>query len=113
MDISQPFSDGRFSPDADQTWLSAFGHRRGVHGWWWPALAGVALALSPFGAVDALWGPIIGWGSHLFPADWFFGKALTSDYPATLGPAAYVLACLVSVGVFSAILLFRYRRIAA
>lgn len=45
--------------------------------------------------------------------DWFFGKALTSDYPATLGAAAYVLACLVSVGVFSAILLFRYRRIAA
>ena len=72
--LAQPFSAGRFSPDADQTWLKAAGHRRGVHGWWWPALAGLALVLSGFGTVYALWGPIIGWGSHLFPADWFFGK---------------------------------------
>ena len=46
-------------------------------------------------------------------SDWFFGQTLTSDFPATLGPDAYVLACLVSVAAFTAILLFRYRRIAA
>jgi hypothetical protein len=73
--LAQPFSAGRLSPDADQTWLRRFGHRRGVHGWWWPALAATVLALSPLAGAYALWGPIIGWGSHLFPADWCFGKA--------------------------------------
>jgi hypothetical protein len=72
--LAVPFSAGRLSPDADQTWLSAFGHRRGVHGWWWPALAGLALWLSPLGGVYAAWGPVIGWSSHLVPADWCFGQ---------------------------------------
>ncbi len=45
--------------------------------------------------------------------DWFFGKALGADYPATLGADTYVVACIASVAVFSAILLFRYRRMAA
>jgi ABC-2 type transport system permease protein len=46
--------------------------------------------------------------------DWFFGRSLSArDFPGTLGPDVYVLACLVSVLIFTAILLFRYRRIAA
>lgn len=72
---SQPFSAGRLSPDADQTWLKFLSHRRGVHGWWWPALAALLLGMSPLGVIYAAWGPIIGWSSHLFPADWIFGKA--------------------------------------
>lgn len=71
---AQPFAAGRLSPDADHTWLSAFKHRRGAHGWWWPALAAWGLLQTPAGAVYAAWGPIIGWASHLFPADWVFGK---------------------------------------
>jgi len=72
--LAQPFSAGRLSPDADHTWLRAFGHRYGVHGWWWPALAAVLLLQTPAAGIYAAWGPIIGWGSHLFPADWAFGK---------------------------------------
>ena len=45
--------------------------------------------------------------------DWFFGQSLSSDFPTTLGSEAYVLACLVSVAVFTAVLVFRYRRIPA
>jgi ABC-2 type transport system permease protein len=46
--------------------------------------------------------------------DWFFGRSLGArGYPSTLGPEAYVLACLASIVLFTAILLFRYRRIAA
>ena len=44
---------------------------------------------------------------------WFFGAPLTAEYPSTLGPDAYLVACVVSVGLFASILLFRYRRIAA
>lgn len=72
--LSQPFSAGRFSPDADQTWLKRAGHRRGVHGWWWPALAALCMIGTPLAGLYWAWGPIIGWTSHLFPADWAFGK---------------------------------------
>ncbi|MGZ6266523.1 MAG: hypothetical protein ACXWN4_06430 [Candidatus Limnocylindrales bacterium] len=44
---------------------------------------------------------------------WFFNRPLNADFPTTLGPEAYLLACVVSVAVFTAILLFRYRRISA
>ena len=44
---------------------------------------------------------------------WFFDIPLTSDYPSTLGAEAYLVACVVSVCLFTAVLLFRYRRIAA
>jgi ABC-2 type transport system permease protein len=51
--------------------------------------------------------------------DWFCGAALQfggsgeSGIPRTLGTDAYVLAVLASVAVFTAVLLFRYRRIPA
>jgi ABC-2 type transport system permease protein len=46
---------------------------------------------------------------------WFFGKPLPEGFgfPDTMGPDAYVLASLASVAVFTAVLLFRYRRMAA
>jgi ABC-2 type transport system permease protein len=46
---------------------------------------------------------------------WFFGRALDTDYgfPATLGSDAYVVSSLAGLAVFTAILLFRYRRMAA
>jgi ABC-2 type transport system permease protein len=45
--------------------------------------------------------------------NWFFGLRLGPEYPATMGADAYVPAALLSVVVFTSILLFRYRRIAA
>lgn len=74
--LAVPFSAGPLSPDADLpgSWLARFGHRHGVHGWWWPALAAWGLLSSPAAAIYAAWGPIIGWTSHLFPADFIFGK---------------------------------------
>jgi ABC-2 type transport system permease protein len=46
--------------------------------------------------------------------DWFFGRSLTArGFPDTLGPDAYVLACIASAALFTGILLFRYRRVAA
>ena len=65
---------GPFSPDADnrkplRRWLE---HRETLHGWGWPVLAGVALAMA--GAPLAAYGPVIGWASHLVPADLIFGK---------------------------------------
>jgi ABC-2 type transport system permease protein len=46
---------------------------------------------------------------------WFFDKALDprQGFPPTLGADAYLLASLGSVVVFTAVLLFRYRRLAA
>jgi ABC-2 type transport system permease protein len=45
--------------------------------------------------------------------DWFFGISPGLEFPGTLGADAYVVASLASIVVFTAILLFRYRRIAA
>ena len=74
--LAVPFSAGRLSPDADlpRGKLHRLGHRRGVHGWWWPGLAGAALVWFGLGGIYSLWGPIIGWSSHL-AADAVFGKA--------------------------------------
>jgi ABC-2 type transport system permease protein len=45
---------------------------------------------------------------------WFFGGKLTPDtYPASVGAESYVLAALASIVLFTAILLLRYRRVAA
>ena len=45
---------------------------------------------------------------------WFFGHALnTETYPTTIGSEAYVVAVVVSCLVFVAVLLVRYRRVAA
>jgi ABC-2 type transport system permease protein len=46
---------------------------------------------------------------------WFFGEVLDPSFgfPSTLGPDAYLLAGLAGAAVFTAILLFRYRRVAA
>jgi hypothetical protein len=88
---------GPFSPDADnrkppgrggrarwyvkvwrwlrRPWLPGLGnleHRETLHGWGWPALAAFILATN--GAPLLAYGPVIGWASHLFPADWMFGK---------------------------------------
>ncbi len=46
--------------------------------------------------------------------DWFFGvDPRGRDFPATLGPEAYVLAVIGLAVVFTGVLLFRYRRIPA
>ena len=45
--------------------------------------------------------------------NWFFGIPLTSEFPSTLGADAYLVACVASVCLFTAVLLFRYRRISA
>ena len=45
--------------------------------------------------------------------NWFFGIPLTSEFPLTLGADAYLVACVASVCLFTAVLLFRYRRISA
>lgn len=45
--------------------------------------------------------------------DWFFGKPLSSALPTTLGSDVYVIASVASVLLFTAVLLFRYRRISA
>jgi hypothetical protein len=88
---------GPFSPDADnrrppgrggrarwyvkvwrwcrRPWLPGFHnleHRETLHGWGWPVLA--ALILATNGAPLLAYGPVIGWFSHLFPADFMFGK---------------------------------------
>jgi hypothetical protein len=65
---------GPFSPDADNRrplnrW---FGHRQSLHWWGWPLLA--ALILAALSAPVAAYGPVIGWASHIVPADWAFGR---------------------------------------
>lgn len=69
------FSAGRFSPDLDarEPARTIFGHRGILHWWGLPAIAAVALCIA--GAPIYLYGPVIGWGSHIFPADYVFGKA--------------------------------------
>lgn len=44
---------------------------------------------------------------------WFFDRRLNPDFPTTIGSEAYLLAILASIALFTAILLLRYRRIAA
>ena len=46
---------------------------------------------------------------------WFFGKTPNPNYgfPSTLGAEAYVLSSLACLTVFTGVLLFRYRRMAA
>jgi ABC-2 type transport system permease protein len=51
--------------------------------------------------------------SLIAASDWFFGRAGNRGLPVTLGTETYVFAAIASVFVFSAILVFRYRRIAA
>ena len=47
-------------------------------------------------------------------AYWFFGKPLDSqDFSGSLTAEAYLVAAIVSVGVMTAVLLFRYRRVPA
>ncbi len=46
-------------------------------------------------------------------SDWFFGVPTPPDFPASLGTDAYVWASLASVLLFTGMLLFRYRRVAA
>ncbi len=46
--------------------------------------------------------------------NWFFGIPLEGlSYPSSLGTDAYVVAVLLSIGVFVSVLAFRYRRVAA
>lgn len=70
--LAVPFSAGQLSPDADQTWLKRFGHRRGVHWWGWPVA--VIVGLLAAGAPFPVLGPALGWLSHLWPYDWLYGK---------------------------------------
>jgi ABC-2 type transport system permease protein len=45
--------------------------------------------------------------------DWFFGVPIPVDFPSSIGAGVYVLAGLVSTLLFTGILVWRYRRIAA
>ena len=45
--------------------------------------------------------------------DWFFGAPIPSDFSSSVGAGAYVLAGFVSMLLFTGILVWRYRRIAA
>lgn len=63
---------GRFSPDADQSWLKVLGHRRLTHE---VAVAGAVVAAAGLaGAPWGVWALVVGWCSHLV-ADFVFGKA--------------------------------------
>jgi ABC-2 type transport system permease protein len=44
---------------------------------------------------------------------WFYGSKLPPGLPLTVDAFTYVLACLASIVLFSAILMFRYRRLSA
>lgn len=44
---------------------------------------------------------------------WFFGSPISTNLPLTLGADAYLSAAIVSVLLFTGILLFRYRRMPA
>jgi hypothetical protein len=69
------FSAGsHLSPDMDGHGIrhEMFGHRGLLHWWGLPAVVAGAMA---WRAVPLLWwGPVIGWSSHIFPADFVFGK---------------------------------------
>jgi ABC-2 type transport system permease protein len=45
--------------------------------------------------------------------DWFFNAPISPGFPSSVGADAYVLASLVSTLLFTGILVWRYRRIAA
>ena len=72
--LAAVFSAGKFSPDADnrEPLRKFFGHRGLLHWWGLPAMALIPLAYvsAPFWA----YGPVLGWSSHIFPADFVFGK---------------------------------------
>lgn len=73
---SMLFSAGRLSPDMDQIEIlkRIFGHRYLLHWWGLPFF----LVFTPFVYFSVpfiYWGPLIGWTSHLLPADYIFGKA--------------------------------------
>jgi hypothetical protein len=65
---------GPFSPDADnRAPLSAvMRHRGNLHWWGWPML--VAAVMAAAGAPLLAYGPVIGWFSHIWPADWLAGR---------------------------------------
>lgn len=46
-------------------------------------------------------------------SEWFFGGRLGPEFPTTIDPGPYVVAALISVILFTTVLTFRYRRIAA
>jgi hypothetical protein len=120
---------GPLSPDADQTWLGApkvrkgqpwgkrvrirvaqrfwpksLRHRAplGTHSVIWPILAAIPLwrAHVPF----VLWGPWLGWVSHLIPADLIFGRAGYGRGPGIYIPfVGWVGAGFKADGITSAI----------
>jgi ABC-2 type transport system permease protein len=45
--------------------------------------------------------------------DWFFGTPIPAGFPPNIGPDAYLLASLAGTLLFTGVLLWRYRRIAA
>lgn len=76
-------SYGRWSPDADTTWLAGLGHRQATHrpgtaGWLTVVTLTVWLAVwlaagPPTPILDILWAPVTGWWSHLL-GDAIFGR---------------------------------------
>jgi ABC-2 type transport system permease protein len=44
--------------------------------------------------------------------DWFFGTPIPAGFPHSIGPDAYVVACLTGTLLFTGVLFWRYRRIA-
>ena len=78
--------------------VPAFIYTAGQHaGWTWSALTSL---LTP---ITTLTGA----------GDWFFGAPLSADFPISMSADQYVAAALVSIGVFSGLLLLRYRSLAA
>jgi len=69
--LSIPFSAGPLSPDGIER-LFGLDHRYGVHWYGYPLL--VIAILLWFGAPLVALGPVLGWLSHIWPADWLFGK---------------------------------------
>lgn len=78
--VASLFSAGKWSPDCDNRgWIKEiFGHRYGIHWYGWPLIAMAAIAYltgaAPLAATFVLYGPALGWLSHIWPADWLFGK---------------------------------------
>jgi len=80
--IAPVFAAGRWSPDADQTWLAHLGHRRSTHRPDTTAVALTVVSLAVWAplAVVLPWGlhllalaPVTGWWSHLV-GDSIFGR---------------------------------------
>lgn len=80
--VAPVFAAGRWSPDADVTWLAHLGHRRATHR---PDTTAAALTvitfvvwvplafLAPAGLAWLVWAPVAGWWSHLV-GDAMFGR---------------------------------------